>query len=172
MKGYSVHRGSKIAFDYKPSSARSRQITHARWFASGLLIPLIGGLVIHTIVERQPDRSPTATAVPPQTTIELPELELPNLTAPAVEPNPIPKPLGDTVEFVVRRNDTMDRLFRRKGILSPVLVSLLPDETYEAAPTTFYATVRPSENWMAAKPEWTDASSQARSMVLDLEEKL
>ena len=124
MKGYSVHRGSKIAFDYKPSSARSRQITHARWFASGLLIPLIGGLVIHTIVERQPDRSPTATAVPPQTTIELPELELPNLTAPAVEPNPIPKPLGDTVEFVVRRNDTMDRIFRQLKVSLTDLASI------------------------------------------------
>jgi murein DD-endopeptidase MepM/ murein hydrolase activator NlpD len=27
--------------------------------------------------------------------------------------SPIPKPLGDTVEFVVRRNDTLDRIFRQ-----------------------------------------------------------
>ena len=101
-----MQRGSKIAFDYKPGSARSRSAVHARWFASGLLIPLIGGFIVHTMIERE--------AVSPAPVSDMPLVslpELPSLTPPTVEPEPIPKPLGDTVEFVVRRNDTLDRIF-------------------------------------------------------------
>jgi murein DD-endopeptidase MepM/ murein hydrolase activator NlpD len=124
MKGYSVDRGSKIAFDYKPGSTRSRQVTHARWFASGLLIPLIGGLLIHTLIERRPGSPRTMLRVPPQTPLELPELRFPTITAPIVLPTEIPKPLGDTVEFVVRRNDTMDRIFRQLKLSLTDLASI------------------------------------------------
>lgn len=103
-----MQRGSKIALDYKPSSAKSRSATHARWFASGLLIPLVGGLVVHSLLEKQPTSDGQQLA---PSAIDLPEL--PSFEAPAVEPEPIPKPLGDTVEFVVRRNDTLDRIFRQ-----------------------------------------------------------
>lgn len=87
---------------------------HARWFASGVLIPLIGGFIIHSIIERQQQViSPTATTpLTPSTQLMLPELELPTAT-PVIQAPEIPKPLGDTVEFVVRRNDTMDRIFRQ-----------------------------------------------------------
>jgi murein DD-endopeptidase MepM/ murein hydrolase activator NlpD len=78
---------------------------HARWFASGLLVPLIGGLIVYSVLDKQAS-SPLERAPTP---IELPEL--PALEVPAIEPDPIPKPLGDTVEFVVRRNDTLDRIF-------------------------------------------------------------
>lgn len=104
-----MQRGSKIAFDYKPSSARSRSAVHARWFASGLLIPLIGGFIVHTLIERE--ATSPAPAVSDAPSVSLPDL--PSLAPPAVEPEPIPKPLGDTVEFVVRRNDTLDRIFRQ-----------------------------------------------------------
>lgn len=107
LKGFLVQRGSKIAFDYKPSSTKSRSAMHAKWFASGLLLPLIGGYLVHSLLNRPPSDS----AEPPTATIALPEL--PALEAPAVEPEPIPKPLGDTVEFVVRQNDTLDRIFRQ-----------------------------------------------------------
>ncbi|NLG78133.1 MAG: peptidoglycan DD-metalloendopeptidase family protein [Xanthomonadaceae bacterium] len=102
-----MHRGSKIAIDYKPGSSKSRAAAHARWFASGLLIPLIGGLLVYSLREE----SPTSTSTVPAPTITLPEL--PALETPEAEPDPIPKPLGDTVEFVVRRNDTLDRIFRQ-----------------------------------------------------------
>src|SRR5262245_36596351 len=47
-----------------------------------------------------------------------PPLAVPALTAadlPALQPliPPAPEPLGDTIEFVVRRNDTLDRIFRQ-----------------------------------------------------------
>ena len=109
-----MHRGSKIAFDYKPGSARSRQAMHARWFASGVLIPLIGGLTIYSIIDRQQQvaSEAPATSLSPSTQLTLPDLELPT-TTPVIQAPEIPKPLGDTVEFVVRRNDTMDRIFRQ-----------------------------------------------------------
>ena len=102
-----MHRGSKIAIDYKPGSTKSRTAMHARWFASGLLLPLIGGLLVYSLR----DESPTSPSTTPAPTITLPDL--PALELPAAEPDPIPKPLGDTVEFVVRRNDTLDRIFRQ-----------------------------------------------------------
>lgn len=105
-----MQRGSKIAFDYKPGSARSRPAIHARWFASGLLVPLVGGLIAHTIMERQTARAPT-TSHAPATAISVPEL--PALAVPEPQPKPVSEPLGDTVEFVVRRNDTLDRIFRQ-----------------------------------------------------------
>lgn len=80
---------------------------HARWFASGLLLPLIGGFLVYSLLD-EPPGSKTKPSVP---TVTLPTLPTPEV--PAVEPDPIPKPLGDTVEFVVRRNDTLDRIFRQ-----------------------------------------------------------
>src|SRR5688500_3421355 len=99
---------------------------HARWFASGVLIPLIGGFIIHSIVERQQQMSsaPTHTTLPPLTPLVMPKSELPQLTPPIVQPSTIPKPLGDTVEFVVRRNDTMDRIFRQLKLSLTDLASI------------------------------------------------
>src|SRR5690606_30365845 len=66
-----------------------------------------GGLLVYSLREE----SPTSTSTVPAPTITLPEL--PALETPEAEPDPIPKPLGDTVEFIVRRNDTLDRIFRQ-----------------------------------------------------------
>ena len=51
----------RIAFDYKPASRASRRATHARWFISGLLLPLIGGAIAYVFANRE---SP-ALAPPP-----------------------------------------------------------------------------------------------------------
>ncbi len=96
---------SRTAFDYKPAQARTS--TQARWFISGLLLPLIGGVVAYTMATREP------SLVAPRQVIglqNLPPIEIKDLTIPTVMP---PSLLGDTVEFVVRRNDTMDRIFRQ-----------------------------------------------------------
>lgn len=99
---------SKIAFDYKPRTTRSRAAAHARWFASGLAAPLIGGVIVYVIATQRPpeeslDRPSAAAAI-----IEPPPISIDEISAP-----PVPEPLGDTVEFVVRRNDTLDRIFRQ-----------------------------------------------------------
>ena len=45
--------------------------------------------------------------------LETSTLALPNLQIPEIASNPAFAPIGDTVEFVVRRNDTLDRVFRQ-----------------------------------------------------------
>lgn len=97
--------GARTAFDYKPLPART---SHARWFISGLLLPLIGGLVAYTMATR--DGSFSTPRQPVISLADLPPIEIEDLQIPAVMP---PSLLGDTVEFVVRRNDTMDRIFRQ-----------------------------------------------------------
>jgi murein DD-endopeptidase MepM/ murein hydrolase activator NlpD len=116
-----VQPGSKIAFDYKPNSTRSRSAIHARWFATGLLVPLIGGLIAHSFWERRPVRTESQATLPSDQ-LTLPDL--PAITLPALEPDPIPTPLGDTVEFVVRRNDTLDRIFRQLKLSLTDLASI------------------------------------------------
>lgn len=96
----------KIAFDYKPASTTSRTSAHARWFASGLLLPLLGGVIAYSLT------SESSAIRPPQ--LQSAALGLPELSPIVVEDlDEIPRSLGDTVEFVVRRNDTLDRIFRQ-----------------------------------------------------------
>lgn len=106
QKGFRSSTSARTAFDYKPQSARAT--SHARWFISGLLLPLIGGIVAYAIATRD-----NSLVTPRQQAISLtnlPPIEMQDVTIPAVMP---PSLLGDTVEFVVRRNDTMDRIFRQ-----------------------------------------------------------
>jgi len=102
-----VQRGSKIALDYKSVAVRSRAPTRARWLACGLLIPLVGALIVHSFFGTQPTSS---THTLPSAASDLPEFP----PAPVVTPEPLEEePLGETVELVVRRNDTLDRIFRQ-----------------------------------------------------------
>src|SRR5690606_12750935 len=80
---------------------------HARWFLTGLLVPLIGGVVAYNLTTRAPAPSGALATIAQA----IPE---PTITADVLpEPTVVPPLLGDTVEFVVRRNDTMDRIFRQ-----------------------------------------------------------
>lgn len=97
---------SRTAFDYKPVSTRAS--THARWFVSGLLLPLVGGLIAYGVATRD---SAFVSTREPISLQDLPPIEIESVAIPAVAPPP--SLLGDTVEFVVRRNDTMDRIFRQ-----------------------------------------------------------
>lgn len=100
-------RSSRIAYDYKSTSARARPLMHARWFLTGLLVPLIGGVVAYNLTTRAPAPSGALATIAQA----VPE---PAITADVLpEPTVVPPLLGDTVEFVVRRNDTMDRIFRQ-----------------------------------------------------------
>jgi murein DD-endopeptidase MepM/ murein hydrolase activator NlpD len=99
---------SRIGFDYKPTLARSRAATHARWFISGLLTPLIGGAIVYVVATQPSSVSPPSTPAPAWALVEAPIVAIEEIAPP-----PIPQPLGDTVEFVVRRNDTLDRIFRQ-----------------------------------------------------------
>ncbi len=101
-----VSEQPRIGFDYKPVSPASRRSAHTRWFLSGLLLPLIGGTIAYFIVNRDPELAPPVLQAD---TLGLEPAALPiEQLAPA-----LPRPIGQTVEFVVRRNDTLDRIFRQ-----------------------------------------------------------
>lgn len=107
--GFEVQLRSRIAFDYKPKSARSSPLTHARWFISGLMLPLAGALLAYFV-------SNNRGSPPPEQALNieaLPAPALPEIPSESLAIPPIPQPLGDTLEFVVRRNDTLDRIFRQ-----------------------------------------------------------
>src|SRR5262245_6588918 len=112
---------SRIAVDYKPAPTGSRTSAHALWFASGLLVPLIGGIIAYAMTTRE-----THLTAPPQlqdiAAIASPASAPAETLSPEVAP--IPPPLGDTVEFVVRRNDTLDRIFRQLRLSLTDLASI------------------------------------------------
>jgi murein DD-endopeptidase MepM/ murein hydrolase activator NlpD len=103
-----VRSESKISFDYKSRSPQSHASTHARWFLSGLIVPLVGGLIAYSISKDPPSLPSQKLDVPPLATTDLPPLSLP-----ALDIAPLTQPLGETTEYVVRRNDTLDRVFRQ-----------------------------------------------------------
>jgi murein DD-endopeptidase MepM/ murein hydrolase activator NlpD len=98
---------SQIAFDYKPKDAKS-SIRHARWFISGLMVPIAGGVIAYLLTN-----NPSQVADQVSNIQTLPPPAFPASQPKALEVAPIPQPLGDTMEFVVRRNDTLDRIFRQ-----------------------------------------------------------
>ena len=95
----------RIAFDYKPASPSSRRSVHAKWFVSGLLLPLIGGAIAYVLANRE-----APVLAPPPLQPDALGLDLSVL--PIEQLSPV-QPIGQTIEFVVRRNDTLDRIFRQ-----------------------------------------------------------
>lgn len=111
-KGFQANPGTsapaaRTAFDYKPQSPRSGN--HARWFVSGLVLPLIGGLIAYGVATRD-----GALFSPRQPAVNLNNLPPMEIAAVEIPTTALPTSiLGDSVEYVVRRNDTMDRIFRQ-----------------------------------------------------------
>jgi murein DD-endopeptidase MepM/ murein hydrolase activator NlpD len=103
-----VQPDSKIAFDYKARNAKSSSIRHARWFISGLMVPIAGGVIAYLLTNNAAQFADETAAVE-----SLPPTALPVIEPAPLQIEPIPQPLGDTMEFVVRRNDTLDRIFRQ-----------------------------------------------------------
>jgi murein DD-endopeptidase MepM/ murein hydrolase activator NlpD len=110
---------SRIAVDYKPAQNSSRASAHAKWFASGLLVPLIGGVIAYKIAHQQPSAGAPENISAPIDLGPTQPLEI----AVTLKPEPA-EPLGATVEFVVRRNDTLDRIFRQLNLSLTDLASI------------------------------------------------
>jgi murein DD-endopeptidase MepM/ murein hydrolase activator NlpD len=104
-----VRPESKIAFDYKPRSSKRSASRHAKWFAVGAVLPLIGAVVAY-YVSREP--APQLSDNIPLASAQLPEIAVQPVE---IEPLP-PEPAGTQVEYVVQRNDTLDRIFRQLGL--------------------------------------------------------
>lgn len=108
-------KATRVALDYRratpETAATNAAALHIRWLLTGLALPLVGGVIAFGFF-----RSGEAPAPPAAATLELIEastLALPKLQVPEIASNPAFTPIGDTVEFVVRRNDTLDRVFRQ-----------------------------------------------------------
>lgn len=110
---------SKVSFDYKPRDTATRSTAHARWLVTGIAAPLLVAAIAYIIATRQEQSIEDPTVAP----IE-PFIEAPSLAPDAIEAPPIPAPLGDTIEFVVRRNDTLDRIFRHLKLSLTDLASI------------------------------------------------
>jgi murein DD-endopeptidase MepM/ murein hydrolase activator NlpD len=93
-----------------PPTARTqshRASPYLKWITTGLLLPTLIGLAVYKTLAPQLPTMPTDLAeLRKQAT---PEFPLPTLPSAQLENSA----LVNTVEFVVRRNDTMERIFRQ-----------------------------------------------------------
>ncbi len=102
---------SGVTTDYHSKTAPNAAALHFRWLLTGLLLPLAGGAIAFGFF-----RDGESASAPAAATMELLEASaqaLPDLAIPDVVNNPVFTPIGSTLEFVVRRNDTLDRMFRQ-----------------------------------------------------------
>lgn len=84
-----------------PSRSRRLASPYLKWTLSAILLPLVGGYVAYrAFVPGLPDLATLTKQAAP-------ELPVPSL------PTADETPLSKTIEFVVRRNDTMERIFRQ-----------------------------------------------------------
>lgn len=104
-----MQRNTQVRFDYKPRSATKTK-RRTRWLYASLTLPLLGSLLVYTLTK---DATPDTQAAPSAT--EAPELDTPSASA----------PLGDTIDFTIRRNDTLERIFRRLQLSLHDLTAIL-----------------------------------------------
>jgi len=76
------------------------------------MFPLLGGVLVYVL-----SGDPTPSTPPPTTSSAT---EAPELAAPSS-----PEPRGDKIDFTVRRNDTLERIFRRLRLSLDDLTSIL-----------------------------------------------
>ena len=78
---------------------------HVRWFLIGFLLPIAGGILAYSLTASNVSIAPAAPLTDTtQNILDPVPLTLPDLATP---------PVGDIIEFVVGRNDTMERIFRQ-----------------------------------------------------------
>jgi murein DD-endopeptidase MepM/ murein hydrolase activator NlpD len=91
--------------DRPKASTTHPRPAHFRWLAGALLLPLVGGCAAYYLLSRQ-------TSTLPSELNSLANDVTPELSLPSQSPD-ASQTLTHTVEFVVRRNDTMERIFRQ-----------------------------------------------------------
>jgi hypothetical protein len=105
-----VPRNSRIRFNSKPASTPAQITRRIRGLISGLVLSLLGAVVGVSFKNILQDAPP---------------LDVP----PVIALNPLPvaalEPLHDKVDFVVRRNDTLESIFRHLKLRLDDLASIL-----------------------------------------------
>jgi murein DD-endopeptidase MepM/ murein hydrolase activator NlpD len=80
---------------------------HARWLLTGFLVPVLGGIAVYWALHLQA-RSVAIGIDAADLTEQFPSVHrIEQLSEPIV------KPIGDAVDFIVKRNDTLEQIFRR-----------------------------------------------------------
>ncbi|MFL6652465.1 MAG: M23 family metallopeptidase [Sulfurifustaceae bacterium] len=100
-----MRRKTQLSFNHKLSFGNTRPKRSFRWVFALLTFPLLGGVLAYGLPKDVIPRVPLPTdaaPAPAETPAETPVAE-----APAV-----PEPHTDRIDFVVRRDDTLERIFR------------------------------------------------------------
>lgn len=102
-----MRRKTQLSFNHQLSFGSTRPKKTGRWILAVLLFPLLGAVLAYGLSKYfiPPPAPPAPPAAEPlaQTPIEMPEV---------AEPVP-PEPPGVRVDFIVRRDDTLERIFRQ-----------------------------------------------------------
>jgi murein DD-endopeptidase MepM/ murein hydrolase activator NlpD len=110
-----VQRKTRVRFDDKPVSATAQTNGHPRWLIPAIALSLLGCLLAYVLVSNpMPNTAPAATSA----TESAPEVA--DLATPST-----PQLLGETVDFIVRRNDTLERIFRQLKLSLHDLAAIL-----------------------------------------------
>ena len=105
-----MRRNTRVPFDFKPPITTAAR-TRPRWFLPGLTLLLPGGLLTYALTNySMPDAPPPAAVAEP---------------APVFAAAPAPVTIGDKIDFVVRRNDTLERIFRQLKLSLDDLTTIL-----------------------------------------------
>jgi murein DD-endopeptidase MepM/ murein hydrolase activator NlpD len=103
------HKGTPL--NDKTESATAPEMTRGRWLFIGLTFFLLGCLLLYTLTT-----TPTSSA---------PEATTPPATLSHVTPRSFPTPSGQTIDFVVRRHDTLEKIFRHLRLSLDDLAAIL-----------------------------------------------
>ncbi len=98
-------------FDYKPklTTVAARP---SRWLLPALMFPLLGGVLFYMATDHPTAGTPQAST---ESITEVPEPASSSAVA----------ALGDKIDFIVRRNDTLERIFRRLELNLDDLAAIL-----------------------------------------------
>ncbi len=110
-----VSQRTRIAIDYKPQSG-ARAIRPVHWLLPTLMFPLLGAAVAYIVALHS-----TGTVGPDAAARDAAEATATEALSEAVAT----RPLGETVDFIVQRNDTLERIFRRLKLRLDDLTTIL-----------------------------------------------
>lgn len=94
--------------DTAPATTRRVTLPHVKWALAGVLLPVLGGVIAYRLVSSNDSLLNLPANLEEITKQATPELPVPTL--PSAQEHAA---LVNTVEFVVRRNDTLERIFRQ-----------------------------------------------------------
>ncbi len=103
MRDQIARKAERAAFKSDTRSA------HFRWLATGFLLPVVGGMVAFAALRESREVAPLPQGVFTQLAAQAP----PSGLSADISETVISEPIGAAIDFVVRRNDTLEQIFRQ-----------------------------------------------------------